>query len=118
MNFDFTEDQVAIRNAITGVCTDFNDDYWLRKDREGGFPEDFYAAIARAGWLGIAMPTEYGGSGLGIAEACVMMEAVSGSGAGLSGASASPGTRPEKTRRSAPAWVRLTGCRKTSGHTQ
>ena len=88
MNFDFTEDQVSIRNAITGVCTDFNDDYWLRKDREGGFPEDFYAAIAKAGWLGIAMPTEYGGSGLGIAEACVMMEAVSGSGAGLSGASA------------------------------
>ena len=88
MNFDFTEDQVSIRNAITGVCTDFNDDYWLRKDREGGFPEDFYAAIAKAGWLGIAMPTEYGGSGLGIAEACVMMEAVSSSGAGLSGASA------------------------------
>ena len=88
MNFDFTEDQMSIRNAITGVCTDFNDDYWLRKDREGGFPEDFYAAIAKAGWLGIAMPTEYGGSGLGIAEACVMMEAVSGSGAGLSGASA------------------------------
>ena len=88
MNFDLTEDQVAIKNAINEVCTDFNDDYWLRKDREGGFPEDFYTAIAKAGWLGIAMPTEYGGSGLGIAEACVMMEAVSGSGAGLSGASA------------------------------
>lgn len=88
MNFDLTEDQVAIKNAITEVCTDFNDDYWLRKDREGGFPEDFYTAIAKAGWLGIAMPTEYGGSGLGISEACLMMEAVSGSGAGLSGASA------------------------------
>ena len=88
MNFDLTEDQVAIKNAISEVCTDFNDDYWLRKDREGGFPEDFYTAIAKAGWLGIAMPTEYGGSGLGILEACVMMETVSGSGAGLSGASA------------------------------
>ena len=88
MNFDLTEDQVAIGNAITGICSDFNDDYWLRKDREGGFPEDFYSAIAKAGWLGIAMPTEYGGSGLGIAEACLMMEAVSASGAGLSGASA------------------------------
>ena len=88
MNFDFTEDQVAIRNAINEVCTDFNDDYWLRKDREGGFPEDFYSAIAKAGWLGIAMPAEYGGSGLGIAEACLMMETVSASGAGLSGASA------------------------------
>ena len=88
MNFDFTEDQVAIRNAVNEVCTDFNDDYWLRKDREGGFPEDFYSAIAKAGWLGIAMPAEYGGSGLGIAEACLMMETVSASGAGLSGASA------------------------------
>jgi acyl-CoA dehydrogenase len=88
MNFDFTEDQISIRNAIEEVCKDFNDDYWLRKDREGGFPEDFYAAIAKAGWLGIAMPVEYGGSGLGIAEACLMMETVSSSGAGLSGASA------------------------------
>ncbi|MCY1166043.1 Acyl-CoA dehydrogenase fadE12 [compost metagenome] len=88
MNFDISEDQLAIRNAISEVCNDFDDDYWLRKDREGGFPEDFYSAIAKAGWLGIAMPTEYGGAGLGISEACVMMEAVSGSGAGLSGASA------------------------------
>ena len=88
MNFDPTEDQVSIRNAINEVCSDFGDDYWLRKDREGGFPEDFYTAVAKAGWLGIAMPTEYGGAGLGISEACVMMEAVSGSGAGLSGASA------------------------------
>jgi acyl-CoA dehydrogenase len=88
MNFDLSDDQVAIKNAISEVCADLNDDYWLRKDREGGFPEDFYSAIAKAGWLGIAMPTEYGGSGLGIAEACAMMETVSGSGAGLSGASA------------------------------
>lgn len=88
MYFDLTEDQVAIKNAIGEICTDFNDDYWLRKDREGGFPEDFYTAIAKAGWLGIAMPTAYGGSGLGIAEACLMMETVSASGAGLSGASA------------------------------
>ena len=88
MNFDLTDDQVAIQNAIGEVCADFNDDYWLRKDREGGFPEDFYTAIAKAGWLGIAMPAEYGGSGLGISEACLMMETVSASGAGLSGASA------------------------------
>ncbi|MES2360677.1 MAG: acyl-CoA dehydrogenase family protein [Pseudomonadota bacterium] len=87
MNFDLSEDQTAIKNAIGEICSDFDDDYWLRKDREGGFPEDFYSAIAKAGWLGIAMPTEYGGAGLGIADACVMMEAVSCSGAGLSGAS-------------------------------
>jgi acyl-CoA dehydrogenase len=88
VNFDLTEDQIAIRNAVAAVCTDFDDEYWLRKDREGGFPEDFYSAMAQAGWLGIAMPAEYGGSGLGISEAAIMMEAVSGSGAGLSGASA------------------------------
>ena len=88
MNFDLTEDQIAIRNAVAAVCADFGDDYWLRKDLEGGFPEDFYSAMAQAGWLGIAMPAEYGGSGLGISEAAIMMEAVSGSGAGLSGASA------------------------------
>ncbi len=88
MNFDLTEDQIAIRNAVAAVCADFDDEYWLRKDREGGFPEDFYSAMAQAGWLGIAMPAEYGGSGLGISEAAIMMEAVSGSGAGLSGASA------------------------------
>jgi acyl-CoA dehydrogenase len=88
VNFDLTEDQIAIRNAVAAVCADFDDEYWLRKDREGGFPEDFYSAMAQAGWLGIAMPAEYGGSGLGISEAAIMMEAVSGSGAGLSGASA------------------------------
>ncbi|MET0507277.1 MAG: acyl-CoA dehydrogenase family protein [Burkholderiaceae bacterium] len=88
MDFRLTEDQLAIRAALEEICRPFDDDYWLRKDRDGGFPEDFYRAIAGAGWLGIAMPTEYGGAGLGIAEAALMMETVSGSGAGLSGASA------------------------------
>ena len=88
MNFAHTEDQIAIRTAVEGICAGFGDEYWLRKDREGGFPEDFYAAMAKAGWLGIAMPAEYGGAGLGISEAALMMETVSGSGAGMSGASA------------------------------
>lgn len=88
MNFDLTEDQLSIRSAVQEICTPFNDEYWLKKDREGGFPEDFYAAMAAAGWLGIAMPTEYGGAGLGIAEAALMMETISATGAGLSGASA------------------------------
>ncbi len=88
MNFAETEDQTAIRTAVADVCKSFPDDYWLEKDREGGFPMDFYRAMASAGWLGIAMPQAYGGAGLGILEACIMMEAVSGSGAGLSGASA------------------------------
>ncbi|MFJ3460149.1 acyl-CoA dehydrogenase family protein [Achromobacter spanius] len=88
MDFSLTDDQAAIRHAVQDLCAGFDDDYWTRKDKEGGFPQDFYAAMAGAGWLGVAMPTEYGGAGLGILEAALMMEAVAASGAGLSGASA------------------------------
>ncbi|HYF20833.1 MAG TPA: acyl-CoA dehydrogenase family protein [Ramlibacter sp.] len=88
MNFDLTDDQLAIQRAVSDICEPFDDEYWLRKDREGGFPEDFYRAMADAGWLGIAMPQDYGGAGLGILEASVMMETVAASGACLSGASA------------------------------
>ena len=84
----FTDDQNAIRNAVASLCTRFDDDYWLERDRSGDFPEDFYRAFADGGWLGIAMPEEYGGSGLGITEASIMMQAVAESGAGFSGASA------------------------------
>ena len=87
MDFALNEDQEAIRSAVEDICAGFGDDYWLKKDKEGGFPEDFYSAMAKNGWLGIAMPTEYGGAGLGILEAAIMMETVSTSGAGLSGAS-------------------------------
>src|SRR5437879_6213633 len=69
-------------------CTRFGDDYWLERDRAGGFPADFHQALARDGWLGIAMPEAYGGAGLGISEAAVMMQAIAESGAGFSGASA------------------------------
>lgn len=88
MNFELTDDQVAIRNAVNDICADFDEHYWLTKDREHQFPHDFHATMAKAGWLGIAMPTEYGGSGQGILEAAIMMETVAGSGAGMSGASA------------------------------
>lgn len=87
MNFALTEDQLAIRSAIEQICARFGPDYWLEKDTHGGFPHDFHKAFADAGWFGIAMPQEYGGAGLGIAEAAVIMETISGSGAGLSGAS-------------------------------
>jgi len=88
MDFAFTPEQERIREAIARLCERFGDDYWLKKDREGGFPADFHQAFARDGWLGIAMPEAYGGSGLGIAEAAVMMQAIAESGAGFSGASA------------------------------
>ena len=88
MNFFLTQEQEQIREAINRLCIPFDADYWLRKDREGGFPDDFHKAVADAGWLGIAMPQEYGGAGLGITEAALMMQTIAATGAGLSGASA------------------------------
>jgi len=88
MEFSPSPEQERIREAIAKLCERFGDDYWLKRDREGGFPADFHQAFARDGWLGIAMPEAYGGSGLGIAEAAVMMQAIAESGAGFSGASA------------------------------
>ena len=88
MDFSFSEEQQRIREAIGKLCARFGDDYWLARDREGNFPADFHQALARDGWLGIAMPEELGGAGLGISEAAVMMQAIAESGAGFSGASA------------------------------
>ncbi len=88
MDFSLTADQQQLREAILQLCADFGDDYWLRKDREGGFPHEFHAAVAKGGWLGIAMPEAFGGAGLGITEAAIMMQAVAESGAAMSGASA------------------------------
>ena len=88
MDFSFSAEQQAIRSAIEKICARFPDDYWLVKDREGGFPHDFHRAFAKDGWLGIAIPQVHGGSGLGVTEAALMMQTVAESGAGLSGASA------------------------------
>ena len=88
MDFEFSEDQIALRAAIEKLCAGFDAEYWLRKDADGGFPADFHEAFARDGWLGIAMPEKYGGAGLGITEAALMMHTVAASGAGMSGASA------------------------------
>jgi len=88
MDFNLTPDQQNIRQAILKHCTRFPDTYWLEHDRDGVFPDDFFQSLLEAGWLGIAMPAEYGGTGLGITEAAVMMQAIAESGAGMSGASA------------------------------
>ena len=87
MDFLLNSDQQNIREAILKHCSQFSDDYWLARDREGVFPHEFYKSLVEAGWLGIAMPTQFGGSGLGITEAAVMMQAIAESGAGMSGAS-------------------------------
>ena len=88
MTFALTAEQLEIREAVARLCQRFGDDYWLKKDSEGGFPHEFHRAMAEAGWLGVAMPEAYGGSGLGITEAALVMQAVAQSGAGFSGASA------------------------------
>lgn len=88
MKFSLDSAQEEIREAILKLCGGFGDDYWLDRDRDGSFPHEFHRAVAEAGWLGIAMPESYGGAGLGITEAAVMMQAVAESGAAFSGASA------------------------------
>jgi acyl-CoA dehydrogenase len=88
MDFSFSAEQEAIRAAVEKICARFGDDYWLARDREGGFPNDFHRAFADDGWLGVCIPQEYGGAGLGVTEAALMMQAIAESGAGLSGASA------------------------------
>lgn len=88
MDVRLTPEQREIRDAIFKVCARFGDEYWLKKDKEGGFPFEFHEALAADGWLGIAMPEEFGGSGLGITEAALMMQAIAESGAGMQGASA------------------------------
>jgi acyl-CoA dehydrogenase len=88
MDFALTANQESIRDAVAKICARFDDAYWLKKDKEGGFPADFHKALADAGWLGICIPEDYGGSGLGILEAAIMMRTIAESGAGMSGASA------------------------------
>lgn len=82
-----TQDQQNIRDAVLKLCSRFPDDYWLERDRDGVFPHEFHQAMASDGWLGIAMPEQVGGAGLGITEAAIMMEAVAESGGGMAAAS-------------------------------
>src|SRR6267142_5691385 len=88
MDFSLSPEQQQIRDEVRKLCVQFDDAYWLEKDRTGDFPHELHAALAAAGWLGIAMPEEYGGAGLGITEAAIMMQAIAESGAAMSGASA------------------------------
>jgi acyl-CoA dehydrogenase len=88
MDFAFTDAQREIREQVLRLCGRFDDAYWLERDRTGSFPDAFFAAIAEGSWLGIAMPEDHGGAGLGITEAAIMMQAVAESGAAMSGASA------------------------------
>jgi len=88
MNFELSNDQQMLVEAVENLCADFDDDYWHARDADGQYPEAFYKALAEAGWLGIAMPEAYGGAGLGMTEAALLMKTISRSGAGFTGASA------------------------------
>ena len=76
MDFELTEDQETIRRAVAELAASFDDEYWLEKDTEHEFPWEFYKAFADAGWLGICVPEEHGGTGLGILEASLLLEEV------------------------------------------
>ena len=88
MNFETTDEHQLIRDAIGKICANFPDEYWAKRDREHEFPWDFYNALAADGWIGIAIPEDYGGSGRGITEASILLEEVAASGAAMNGASA------------------------------
>lgn len=87
MDFELSEDQQLIRKGVAELAAKFDDQYWLDKDGTHEFPTEFYDAFAKGGWLGITTPEEYGGQGLGITEASLLLEEVSASGAGMNGAS-------------------------------
>jgi acyl-CoA dehydrogenase len=81
------DDLTAIREGVRAVVTRFGDDYWLARDEDGVFPHEFHRAMAEAGWLGITMPEDYGGAGLGVCEAAVMMHEIASHGGGMTAAS-------------------------------
>lgn len=87
MDFDFTDDQLSIREGIRSLVTQFDDHYWLERDEDGRFPHEFHRAMAEGGWLGITMPEEYGGSGLGVTEAMLMIKEVASHGGGMAAVS-------------------------------
>ncbi len=87
MDFSISDDHRAIRDSVAAVMRSFDDGYWLARDDDGKFPHEFHRAMADAGWLGITMPAEYGGAGLGVTEAVIMMHEVASHGGGMAAAS-------------------------------
>jgi len=87
---DYTEDPVyeEIRQAVRQLCSKFDDVYWQEHDDSKEFPWEFYNAVAEAGWLGLTIPEEYGGGGLGVQEVCIVEQEIAASGAGMNGCSA------------------------------
>ena len=87
MDFALTESQELIKKEVGALARTFSLDYWLDKDTKAEYPHEFVRAFADSGWLGIMIPEEYGGAGLGVTEAALMLHEICASGAGTSGAS-------------------------------
>ena len=81
MDFSLSDEQRSIQEAVAGICSRFPDSYWRRLDAEGAYPDEFVAALTEGGWLSILIPEEYGGAGLGITEASIVLEEINRSGA-------------------------------------
>ncbi len=85
MDFSPNEEHQMIRDSVRKICADFDNDYWMKCDREHLFPWDFHKALAAGGWAGVAIPEQYGGAGLGVTEAAIVLEEVAASGAAING---------------------------------
>lgn len=88
MRFDEDDTHVDLREGVRRVCGGFPDSYWRDLDERHEFPWAFYEAMAEGGWIGVALPEAYGGGGLGITEASIVLEEVAASGAAMNGCSA------------------------------
>ncbi|KAL8828198.1 MAG: hypothetical protein Q9191_002725 [Dirinaria sp. TL-2023a] len=82
----FSEEQLMVKEAISKICSSFPDEWWAERDESGDYPHELHAALAREGWIGIALPENLGGAGLGISDATIMLQTISQSGAGIAGA--------------------------------
>ncbi len=80
MDFELTGEQQRYREAVRSVCAKFPESYWQALDRERRYPEDFVRALTDGGWLSVLIPQEYGGAGLGLVEACIVLEEINASG--------------------------------------
>jgi alkylation response protein AidB-like acyl-CoA dehydrogenase len=114
MNFELTDDQELIRRSVAELAAKFDDQYWMHEDQTHEFPQEFYDAIAGGGWLGLTIPEEYGGNGLGITEATLLLEEIARSGAAMNAASTPPASPPSPhVVATAPAiitWSRAKRC--------